>query len=175
MLYYLFEYLTQYYSGFDVFRYLTLRIILSALTALTISLIIGPIIINYLISKKLYQSIREDGPKSHIDEKAKTPSMGGVIIIFSIIISSLLWGDIFNEYIWILSFVLLTFGMIGFYDDYQKFINSSSDGISGKTKLIFQIALSGIVAYYIFITSTNPTELSLTMPFLKNFSLYLGI
>ncbi|CAI8305771.1 MAG: Phospho-N-acetylmuramoyl-pentapeptide-transferase [Gammaproteobacteria bacterium] len=175
MLYYLFEYLTQYYSGFDVFRYLTLRIILSALTALTISLIIGPIIINYLISKKLYQSIREDGPKSHIDEKSKTPSMGGVIIIFSIIISSLLWGDIFNEYIWILSFVLLTFGMIGFYDDYQKFINSSSDGISGKTKLIFQIALSGIVAYYIFITSTNPTELSLTMPFLKNFSLYLGI
>ena len=175
MLYYLFEYLTQYYSGFDVFRYLTLRIILSALTALTISLIIGPIIINHLISKKLYQSIREDGPKSHIDEKSKTPSMGGVIIIFSIIISSLLWGDIFNEYIWILSFVLLTFGMIGFYDDYQKFINSSSDGISGKTKLIFQIALSGIVAYYIFITSTNPTELSLTMPFLKNFSLYLGI
>ena len=175
MLYYLFEYLTQYYSGFDVFRYLTLRIILSALTALTISLIIGPIIINYLISKKLYQSIREDGPKSHIDEKSKTPSMGGVIIIFSIIISSLLWGDIFNEYIWILSFVLLTFGMIGFYDDYQKFINSSSDGISGKTKLIFQIALSGIVAYYIFITSTNSTELSLTMPFLKNFSLYLGI
>ncbi len=132
MLYYLFEYLTQYYSGFDVFRYLTLRIILSALTALTISLIIGPIIINHLISKKLYQSIREDGPKSHIDEKSKTPSMGGVIIIFSIIISSLLWGDIFNEYIWILSFVLLTFGMIGFYDDYQKFINSSSDGISGK-------------------------------------------
>ena len=175
MLYYLFEYLTQYYSGFDVFRYLTLRIILSALTALTISLIIGPLIINYLISKKLYQSIREDGPKSHIDEKSKTPSMGGVIIIFSIIISSLLWGDIFKEYIWILSFVLLTFGMIGFYDDYQKFINSSSDGISGKTKLIFQIALSGIVAYYIFITSTNPTELSLTMPFLKNFSLYLGI
>jgi len=175
MLYYLFEYLSQYYSGFDVFRYLTLRIILSALTALAISLIIGPIIINYLISKKLYQSIREDGPKSHIDEKSKTPSMGGVIIIFSIIISSLLWGDIFNEYIWILSFVLLTFGMIGFYDDYQKFINSSSDGISGKTKLIFQIALSGIVAYYIFITSTNPTELSLTMPFLKNFSLYLGV
>ena len=70
---------------------------------------------------------------------------------------------------------VFTFGMIGFYDDYQKFINSSSDGISGKTKLIFQIALSGIVAYYIFITSTNPTELSLTMPFLKNFSLYLGI
>ena len=175
MLYYLFEYLTQYYSGFDVFRYLTLRIILSALTALSVSLIIGPIIINYLISKKLYQSIRKDGPKSHIDEKSETPSMGGVIIIFSIIISSMLWGDVSNKNIWLLSFVLLTFGILGFYDDYQKFINSSSDGISGKTKLLFQIALSGIVAYYIFITSTNPTELSLTMPFLKNFSLYLGI
>ncbi len=84
MLYYLFDYLAQYYSGFNVFHYLTLRIILSALTALFISLLIGPTIINILVNKKLYQSIRDDGPKSHLIKKSKTSSMGGLIIIFSI-------------------------------------------------------------------------------------------
>ena len=129
MLYYFFEYLTQFYSGFDVFRYLTLRIILSALTALSISLIIGPIVIKKLIDKKLYQSIRADGPKSHIANKADIPSMGGIIIIISIVLSTLLWSDILNKNIWILLFVILSFGGIGFYDDYKKFILSSSDGI----------------------------------------------
>ena len=175
MLYYLFDYLTQYYSGFDVFRYLTLRIILSSLTALTISLIIGPIIIKKLIDKKLYQSIREDGPKSHIISKVDTPSMGGVIIIISIVLSTVLWADILNKNIWILLFVILSFGAIGFYDDYKKFILSSSNGISGKTKLFYQIIFSGAVASYIFFTSSNQMEITLTAPFLKNFSLYLGI
>ena len=92
MLYYLFDYLTAYYSGFDVFRYLTLRIILSALTALTISLVIGPVIIRKLVDRKLYQSIRKDGPKSHITQKADIPSMGGIIIIISIVLSTILWS-----------------------------------------------------------------------------------
>ena len=175
MLYYLFDYLTQYYSGFDVFRYLTLRIILSSLTALTISLIIGPIIIKKLIDKKLYQSIRKDGPKSHIISKADIPSMGGIIIIISIVLSTMLWADVLNKNIWILLFVILSFGAIGFYDDYKKFILSSSDGISGKTKLLFQIIFSGVVASYIFFTSSNQMEITLTAPFLKDFSLYLGI
>tara|TARA_B100001564_G_C20623501_1_gene663539 strand:- start:129 stop:1214 length:1086 start_codon:yes stop_codon:yes gene_type:complete len=175
MLYYLFDYLTQYYSGFDVFRYLTLRIILSSLTALTISLIIGPIIIKKLIDKKLYQSIRKDGPKSHITSKADIPSMGGIIIIISIVLSTMLWADVLNKNIWILLFVILSFGAIGFYDDYKKFILSSSDGISGKTKLLFQIIFSGVVASYIFFTSSNQMEITLTAPFLKDFSLYLGI
>ena len=107
MLYYLFDYLAQFNSGFDVFHYLTLRIILSALTALVLSLMLGPIIINYLNNKKLYQSIREDGPKSHITNKSQTPSMGGLIIIISIILSTLLWSDIFNKNIWILAFILI--------------------------------------------------------------------
>ena len=175
MLYYFFEYLTQFYSGFDVFRYLTLRIILSALTALSISLIIGPIVIKKLIDKKLYQSIRADGPKSHITNKADIPSMGGSIIIISIVLSSILWADIFNKNIWILLFVILAFGGIGFYDDYKKFILSSSDGIKGKTKLFYQIVFSGAVASYIFYTSSNEMEIMLTAPFFKDFSLYLGI
>ena len=175
MLYYLFDYLAQFNSGFDVFHYLTLRIILSALTALVLSLMLGPIIINYLNNKKLYQSIREDGPKSHITNKSQTPSMGGLIIIISIILSTLLWSDIFNKNIWILTFILLSFGMVGFYDDYQKFIHSSSDGISGKKKLALQIIIAALVAYFIFINSVNSIELELMLPFLKNFSLYLGV
>ena len=175
MLYYFFEYLTQFYSGFDLFRYLTLRIILSALTALSISLIIGPIIIKKLIDKKLYQSIRADGPKSHITNKADIPSMGGIIIIISIVLSTLLWSDILNKNIWILLFVILSFGGIGFYDDYKKFILSSSDGIKGKTKLFYQIVFSGAVASYIFSTSSNEMEIMLTAPFFKDFALYLGI
>ncbi len=175
MLYYFFEYLTQFYSGFDLFRYLTLRIILSALTALSISLIIGPIIIKKLIDKKLYQSIRADGPKSHITNKADIPSMGGIIIIISIVLSTLLWSDILNKNIWILLFVILSFGGIGFYDDYKKFILSSSDGIKGKTKLFYQIVFSGAVASYIFFTSSNEMEIMLTAPFFKDFALYLGI
>ena len=175
MLYYLFDYLAQFNSGFDVFHYLTLRIILSALTALVLSLMLGPIIINYLNNKKLYQSIREDGPKSHITNKSQTPSMGGLIIIISIILSTLLWSDIFNKNIWILTFILISFGMVGFYDDYQKFIHSSSDGISGKKKLALQIIIAALVAYFIFINSVNSIELELMLPFLKNFSLYLGV
>jgi phospho-N-acetylmuramoyl-pentapeptide-transferase len=175
MLYYFFEYLTQFYSGFDVFRYLTLRIILSSLTALSISLIIGPIVIKKLIDKKLYQSIRAEGPKSHIINKADIPSMGGIIIIISIVLSTFLWADILNKNIWILLFVILAFGGIGFYDDYKKFILSSSDGIKGKTKLFYQIVFSGAVASYIFYTSSNEMEMMLTAPFFKDFALYLGV
>ena len=175
MLYYLFDILTQYYSGFDVFRYLTLRIILSALTALLTSLIIGPIVIRHFSSREVYQSIRTDGPESHIIDKSKTPSMGGLIIILSILISTLLWADIMNDKIWILIFVLITFGMIGFYDDYKKYTLSSSDGISGKLKLILQIIFSGLVVVYIYYSSEQIIDLSLTLPYLKDFALFMGV
>ena len=175
MLYYLFEYLTQYYSGFDVFRYLTLRIILSALTALLTSLIIGPIVIKFFSNREVYQSIRDDGPKSHLKNKSQTPSMGGLIIIVSILISTLLWADITNENIWILLFVLISFGVIGFYDDYIKFKHSTSDGISGKIKLLWQILISGVVVVYIFQSSEHIIDLSLTIPFIKDYALFMGI
>jgi phospho-N-acetylmuramoyl-pentapeptide-transferase len=101
--------------------------------------------------------------------------MGGLIIIVSIILSTFLWSDILNKNIWILSFTLVSFGVIGFYDDYQKFAHSSSDGISGKKKLILQIIIASSIAYFIFSSSTSPIELELMIPFLKNFALYLGI
>ena len=174
MLYYFFDYMTQFYTGFDVFRYLTLRIILSALTALTLSLLFGPIIINHLKSRKLFQSIRDDGPKSHLTKKAETPSMGGTIIIFSVLVSTILWSDILNDNIWILLFILFSFGCIGFYDDYQKYLHSSSDGISGKFKLILQIIFASIAIIYIYKTAYHSIDLSLTIPFVKDYALYMG-
>ncbi len=175
MLYYLFDYLSQFYSGFNVFQYLTLRIILAALTALLTSLVLGPVIIKTLINKKLYQSIREDGPKSHLTTKSQTPSMGGLIIITSILITTLLWSDINNQNIWILSFVLISFGLIGFYDDYKKFIYLNSDGISGKIKLLLQIIFASAPIIFIYLNIIDDIEITLMMPFLKNFSLYLGL
>ena len=175
MLYYLFEYLTQYYTGFDVFKYLTLRIILSSLTALVVSLIVGSFVLNFLESKGVYQSIRDDGPESHLTTKVNTPSMGGTIIIFSIFFSTILWADIYNDNVWILLFVLFAFGAVGLYDDYKKYIHSTSDGISGKKKLMLQIIIAAAVTLYIYLTSFHTIDLSLTIPFVKDFALYMGL
>ena len=174
MLIYLFDYLSQYYSGFNVFQYLTLRIILAALTALFTSLILSPYIIQMLKEKKMYQSIRSDGPESHIETKSETPSMGGLIILISIVTSTVLWADIYNKNIWILLSILISFGIIGFYDDYKKFVHSDSKGISGKTKLILQIIVSSIVLMFIYLSVEDDLELTLILPFMKTFSLYLG-
>ncbi|MEC7832370.1 MAG: phospho-N-acetylmuramoyl-pentapeptide-transferase [Pseudomonadota bacterium] len=174
MLIYFFDYLSQYYSGFNVFQYLTLRIILAALTALFTSLILSPYIIKKLLENQMYQTIRTDGPESHIETKSKTPSMGGVIILISIVISTLLWADIYNKNIWILLSILISFGIIGFYDDYKKFVYSDSKGLSGKTKLFFQIIFATIVLVFMYANIQDNLELTLILPFIKTFSLYLG-
>ena len=121
-----FEYLSQFNSGFNVFQYLTLRIVMGALTSLLISLILGPYIISFLRNKQFYQSIREDGPQSHLSDKNTTPTMGGIIIIFSVVISTILWSDLGNQYVLILLFGILSFGLIGFYDDYKKLIKKTA-------------------------------------------------
>ena len=111
---------------------------MGALTSLIISLILGPYIISYLREKQFYQSIRVDGPSSHIDNKNTTPTMGGLIIITSIVISTFLWSDLSNHYILLLLFGILSFGSIGFYDDYKKLTEGKSDGIKGRVKLFFR-------------------------------------
>ena len=174
MLLSLFEYLSQFNSGFNVFQYLTLRIVMGALTSLIISLILGPYIISYLRNKQFYQSIRSDGPKSHIDDKNTTPTMGGIIIISSVLISSLLWADLQNRYILILLFGIVSFGMIGFYDDYKKLIKKNSDGIKGRIKFLFQIIFASLVTLYLFLY-TETGEIASVVPFLKDNSLYLGL
>ena len=174
MLLSLFEYLSQYNSGFNVFQYLTLRTVMGAGTSLVISLILGPYIISYLKNKQFYQSIRSDGPKSHLDDKNTTPTMGGIIIISSVVISTILWSDLSNNYILTLLFGILGFGAIGFYDDYKKLIKKNSDGIKGRLKLLLQIIFASIITLFLyFFMDTGSIES--VFPFLKENSFYLGI
>ncbi|MFL2552935.1 MAG: phospho-N-acetylmuramoyl-pentapeptide-transferase [Gammaproteobacteria bacterium] len=169
-----FEYLSQYNSGFNVFQYLTLRTVMGAGTSLIISLILGPYIISYLKNKQFYQSIRADGPKSHLDDKNTTPTMGGIIIISSVVISTTLWADLSNNYILILLFGILGFGAIGFYDDYKKLIKRNSDGIKGRLKLLLQITFALVITLFLyFFMDTGSIES--VFPFLKANSFYLGI
>ena len=124
MLIWLTEYLTQFESGFAVFQYLTLRTILSVLTSLFISFLLGPYLINHLTNKQIAQSIRDDGPEAHLT-KIGTPTMGGLLILLSIIISTVCWGDINNRYILVVLSVTLLFGIIGLIDDYRKVIHNN--------------------------------------------------
>ena len=174
MLIFLFDYLSEFYSGFNVFRYLTLRIVMGALTSLIISLILGPYIITYLREKQFYQSIRDDGPSSHIDNKNTTPTMGGLLIITSIVISTFLWADLSNHYILLLLFGILSFGIIGFYDDYKKLVEGKSDGIKGRLKLFLQILSATLITIYLYLFMETG-EISSVMPFLKDSSMYLGV
>ena len=174
MLLNLFEYLSQFNSGFNVFQYLTLRIVMGALTSLIISLILGPYIISYLKNKQFYQSIRIDGPKSHIDDKNTTPTMGGIIIISSVLIATILWADLSNHYILILLFGIVSFGLIGFYDDYKKLVRKNSDGIKGRFKLLLQIVFASLITLFLFFYMETG-ELASVVPFLKDNSLYFGV
>ena len=169
-----FEFLSQFNSGFNAFQYLTLRIVMGALTALIISLILGPYIISYLKNKQFYQSIRKDGPQSHLDDKNTTPTMGGIIIISSVVISTILWADLSNSYILTLLFGILGFGAIGFYDDYKKLIKRNSDGIKGRLKLFLQIIFASIITIFLYLFMDTGSIQSV-FPFLKENSLYLGI
>ena len=174
MLLSLFEYLTQYHTGFNAFLYLTTRTVMGALTALVITLLLGPAIISFLRNKQFYQSIREDGPKSHLDDKNTTPTMGGVIIIFSVVISTLLWSDLNNNYILTLLFGILGFGLIGFYDDYKKLIKKNSDGIKGRSKLFFQIVIASLITTFLY-TYMETGSIKSVVPFMKDNSFYLGM
>ena len=174
MLLTLFEYLSQFNSGFNVFQYLTLRIVMGALTSLVICLILGPYIISFLRNKQFYQSIRTDGPKSHIDDKNATPTMGGIIIISSVLISTVLWADLENYYILILLFGIVSFGLIGFYDDYKKLMQKNSDGIKGRFKLLLQIIFASLITIFLYFYMETG-QLSSVVPFLKDNSMFLGV
>ncbi len=147
---------------------------MGALTALIISLILGPYIISYLKNKQFYQSIREDGPKSHLDDKNTTPTMGGIIIISSVFISTILWSDLSNNYILTLLFGILGFGSIGFYDDYKKLVKRNSDGIKGRLKLFLQIIFASAITFFLYFFMETGS-IDSVFPFLKDNSFYLGI
>ena len=173
MLILLAEYLQQYISAFAVFQYLTLRGILSVMTALLISLLIGPWVIRKLNYHQVGQSIRDDGPQTHLI-KSGTPTMGGVLILLSIFISTLLWSDLSNRYVMAILFITLSFGLIGWVDDYRKVIEKNSIGLPARWKIFWQLTFALIVMTALYMSTTSQVETQLIAPFLKNFVLDLG-
>ncbi len=173
MLYSLAEYLTQFYTGFNVFQYLTLRSILGVLTALVISLLVGPRLIHYLTRYKIGQSVRDDGPESHLD-KAGTPTMGGALILVAIILSTLLWSDLSSRFVWVVLFVTAGFGLVGWVDDYKKIALGNSKGLSARAKYLWQSVIGLTAAFILFSTASLPIETQLIVPFFKSFVLDLG-
>ncbi len=175
MLLYLTEYLAQFESGFNVFNYLTMRAILGALTALIISFIVGPRMIKSLSVNQLGQPVREDGPETHL-LKAGTPTMGGALILTAISVATILWADLENHYVWIVLFVTLSFGVIGYVDDYKKLVLQNPAGISAKQKLFWQSAAAIIAAIALYVTATDEVvQTSLLIPYFKDLSIPLGM
>src|SRR6185369_11854250 len=175
MLYYLLYPLRNMISGFNVFRYITFRTAWAALTALVISFILGPWLIERMRQIKLGQFIREEGPKSH-QVKAGTPTMGGILINIAIIIPTVLWADILNPYIWIILFVTTSYAAIGFIDDYRKLAKKRNLGLTAKEKFgaQFVVALLAALAIAYLPMLKNNYSTAITLPFIKNVILNLS-
>ena len=173
MLYSLTEYLMKYYSGFNVFQYISMRTILGALTSLFIALIVGPYLIESLNKYQIGQSVRSDGPQTHL-EKAGTPTMGGLLILISIALSTLCWADLNNRFIWVVLLVTLTFGIIGWVDDYRKVVKQNPSGLRPRWKYFWQSVAGLTAAVYLFLTADVQTETQLILPFIKSVNLELG-
>ena len=153
--------------GFDVLRYLTVRTLGGTVTGLLISILLGPAIIKSLKSIQFQQHVRVDGPESHY-KKSGTPTMGGLLILSSLVISTLLWADLSNRYIWVVLFVTVFFALIGFLDDFLKIKNRSSDGLSSNQKILLQMLVSFITMYYLFYSAEVIAEKSFIVPFFKD-------
>ncbi|WP_394221400.1 phospho-N-acetylmuramoyl-pentapeptide-transferase [Alteromonas gracilis] len=173
MLIWLADWLTQFESGFNVFSYLTLRAILSTLTALLIAILIGPKMIRYLQRMQIGQTVRDDGPQSHLS-KSGTPTMGGLLILAAIVISGLLWADLTNRYVLVTLTVVVAYGIIGFVDDYRKVIRKDSKGLIARWKYFWQSVVALGVAFYLYSSATISAETSLLVPFFKEVFPQLG-
>jgi len=173
MLLLLTDWLSQYQSGFSVFRYLTLRTILGVLTALAISLLIGRPLIRWLSAYKVGQTVRSDGPQSHFS-KAGTPTMGGTLILVGIAVSTLLWADLHNRFVWVVLLTTLAFGAIGLLDDYRKLVLKDPKGLPARWKYFWQTVAGLSAALYLYFSATTAGETALLVPYLKEVSFQLG-
>lgn len=167
MLLWLADWLGGYVRAFNVFNYITLRAVLASLTALGISLWSGPWVIRKLTQLKVGQSVRDDGPQTHL-VKAGTPTMGGTLILLSIGITTLLWADLSNKYIWLLLAVLFGTGAIGFYDDWQKVVHKDPKGISARAKMFWQSVIAIGSGVFLVTTASLPASTEFIVPFFKN-------
>ena len=173
MLNWLMQELAVFDAGFSVFQYITLRGILSAVTALLISLLVGPSMIRRLDSLQIGQSVRDDGPQSHLS-KSGTPTMGGALIIVAIAAATLLWADLSNRYVWTAVVTLVAFGAVGWVDDYRKVVEKNSKGLPARWKYFWQSVVGFGAAVYLFNSAEIPAETALYVPFFKDVALPLG-
>jgi phospho-N-acetylmuramoyl-pentapeptide-transferase len=168
------QWLAKDIRGFNVFNYITLRTVLAALTSLMISFIVGPSMIRRLTAYKIGQSVRDDGPQTHLI-KAGTPTMGGALILVSIAISTLLWADLGNRYVWVVLVTTLGFGAIGWVDDYRKVVHNNPKGLSAGAKFFWQSTIAISVALYLVLTAESPAQTSMIVPFFKQIVIPLGV
>ena len=174
MLYWLLFPLKEQFSFLNVFSYITVRTALAGISALLISLLLGPFMIRILKKFQLGEEIRSNGPKSHLNKKG-TPSMGGILIIGSTILPTLLWGNLNNTYVLIAMGTMLSFGAVGFWDDFLKIKMKKSSGLIMRHKLTLQIILSAVVGLgLVYLGTTGQFDLRLSVPFLKTWTPYLG-
>lgn len=173
MLLYFAEYLMQFHSGFNVFQYLTFRAILGALTALVAGFMIGPWMIRHLTFRQIGQTVRDDGPMTHLT-KAGTPTMGGLLILFGVIVSTLLWGDLDNRFVWITLLTTAAFGVIGFVDDYRKLVLNDPVGLPARWKYFWQSLAGLAAAFALYHYAAAPVETALIVPFFKSVVIPLG-
>jgi phospho-N-acetylmuramoyl-pentapeptide-transferase len=196
MLFELFQWLSQDVRAFNVFTYLTLRAVLATATALLIGLLAGPAVIRWLTEMKIGQSVRTDGPQTHL-EKSGTPTMGGALILISIVVTTLLWADLSNRFIWVVLLVMLGFGWIGWADDYRKVVRRDPKGMPAREKFLWQTVVGLVAAIYLAFaiaapstprmwplllewmangySLTLPPRADLIVPFFKNFGYPLGV
>jgi len=168
------QWLAKDIRGFNVFNYITLRTVLAALTSLMISFIVGPSMIRKLTAYKIGQSVRDDGPQTHL-VKAGTPTMGGALILVSIAISTLLWADLGNRYVWVVLVTTLGFGAIGWVDDYRKVVHNNPRGLSAGAKFFWQSAIAISIALYLVLTAESPAQTSMIVPFFKQIAIPMGV
>jgi len=171
--------LAQYFSAdlkfrtFNVFTYITLRVVLAALTALAISFIVGPAMIRKLTAYKIGQAVRDDGPQTHLIKKG-TPTMGGALILVSVAITTLLWADLQNRYVWIVLITTLGFGIVGWVDDWRKVVHRNPKGLSARAKFFWQSVIAIVAISYLAYSAKLPQQTELIVPFFKTVAIPLG-
>jgi phospho-N-acetylmuramoyl-pentapeptide-transferase len=159
--------------AFNVFSYITLRAVLACLTALAISFLVGPAMIRKLAAYKIGQSVRDDGPQTHL-VKAGTPTMGGALILVAIAVTTLLWGDLRNRFVWVVLFTTLGFGAVGWVDDYRKVVHRNPKGLSARVKFFWQSVVALLAALFLAYSTHLPAQTELIVPFVKTVAIPLG-
>lgn len=173
MLFWLTQLLQGQYHAFRVFQYLTFRSILAALTALLVGFFCGPPMIRWLKRLQIGQVVRDDGPQSHLS-KSGTPTMGGVLILLAITVSCLLWGDLQQASLWLVLFVTLGSGVVGWVDDYRKLVLKNSKGLPGRWKYFWLSVIALAAVFYLYVNASMPIHTQLSVPFFKSWLINLG-